>query len=185
MELLGPYSQLGYGSALAPDEGRWSFRMLGARPLLGRTFTDDEGHAGGLGMVDRFLGLRHDAVGGGNDDDGDVRHLRATRPHLGKCLVAGGVEERDRLAAVFHPPGSDHLRDVHDEECNVTEGQDEMLEPRCRVSSEQRGEPGELNRFVDCQARQQRAGPHPDDSGVREPLGTVELPPRQWIDCRG
>jgi alkylation response protein AidB-like acyl-CoA dehydrogenase len=31
MELLGPYSQLEYGSALAPDEGRWSFRMLGAR----------------------------------------------------------------------------------------------------------------------------------------------------------
>jgi hypothetical protein len=31
MELLGPYSQLEYGSTLAPDEGRWSFRMLGAR----------------------------------------------------------------------------------------------------------------------------------------------------------
>jgi len=31
MELLGPYSQLEYGSAIAPDEGRWSFRMLGAR----------------------------------------------------------------------------------------------------------------------------------------------------------
>jgi alkylation response protein AidB-like acyl-CoA dehydrogenase len=31
MELLGPYSQLEYGSWAAPDEGRWSFRMLGAR----------------------------------------------------------------------------------------------------------------------------------------------------------
>ncbi len=31
MELLGPYSQLEYRSPLAPDEGRWSFRMLGAR----------------------------------------------------------------------------------------------------------------------------------------------------------
>ncbi|HKV54962.1 MAG TPA: acyl-CoA dehydrogenase family protein [Candidatus Binataceae bacterium] len=31
MELLGPYSQLEYGSPRALDEGRWSFRMLGAR----------------------------------------------------------------------------------------------------------------------------------------------------------
>ncbi|MGH7933787.1 MAG: acyl-CoA dehydrogenase family protein [Candidatus Binataceae bacterium] len=31
MELLGPYSQLEYQSPMALDEGRWSFRMLGAR----------------------------------------------------------------------------------------------------------------------------------------------------------
>jgi len=31
MELLGAYSQLEYGSPLAIDDGRWSYRMLGAR----------------------------------------------------------------------------------------------------------------------------------------------------------
>jgi alkylation response protein AidB-like acyl-CoA dehydrogenase len=31
MELLGPYSQLEYKSPMAIDEGRWSYRMLGAR----------------------------------------------------------------------------------------------------------------------------------------------------------
>jgi alkylation response protein AidB-like acyl-CoA dehydrogenase len=31
MELLGPYSQLAYQSPMAIDEGRWSYRMLGAR----------------------------------------------------------------------------------------------------------------------------------------------------------
>ena len=31
MELLGPYSQLAYQSPMAIDDGRWSYRMLGAR----------------------------------------------------------------------------------------------------------------------------------------------------------
>jgi len=31
MELLGPYSQLEYRSPMAIDDGRWSYRMLGAR----------------------------------------------------------------------------------------------------------------------------------------------------------
>jgi alkylation response protein AidB-like acyl-CoA dehydrogenase len=31
MELLGPYSQLEYKSPMAIDDGRWSYRMLGAR----------------------------------------------------------------------------------------------------------------------------------------------------------
>jgi alkylation response protein AidB-like acyl-CoA dehydrogenase len=30
-ELLGPYSQLEYKSPMAIDDGRWSWRMLGAR----------------------------------------------------------------------------------------------------------------------------------------------------------
>jgi alkylation response protein AidB-like acyl-CoA dehydrogenase len=31
MELLGPYSQLEFKAPLAPDNGKWSFRMLSAR----------------------------------------------------------------------------------------------------------------------------------------------------------
>ena len=73
---------------------------------------DDERHAGRLGVADGFLGLRHDAVVGGDDDDGDVGDLGAAGPHLGEGLVAGRIEERDRLAAVLDAPGADHLRDA-------------------------------------------------------------------------
>ena len=73
---------------------------------------DDDRHAGGLGVVDRFLGLRHDAVVGGDDDDGDVGDLGAAGTHLGERLVAGRVEEGDRLAVVLDAPGADHLRDA-------------------------------------------------------------------------
>ena len=73
---------------------------------------DDERHAGGLGVVDGFLGLRHDAVVGGDDDDGDVGDLGAAGPHLGERLVAGRVEEGDRPAAVLDAPGADDLRDA-------------------------------------------------------------------------
>ena len=48
-----------------------------------------------LGVVDRLDRLRHDAVVGGDDEDGDVGHLRAARAHRGEGLVAGRVEEGD------------------------------------------------------------------------------------------
>ena len=39
-------------------------------------------HAGRLGVVDRLLRLRHDAVVGGDHDDRDVGHLGAAGTHL-------------------------------------------------------------------------------------------------------
>ena len=63
-------------------------------------------------MVDGLLGLRHDAVVGGHDDDGNVGDVGAAGAHLGERLVAGGVEEGDRLAAVLDAPGADHLGDA-------------------------------------------------------------------------
>ena len=73
---------------------------------------DDERNAGGLGMADRFFGLRHDAVVGGDHDDGDIGHLGAAGTHLRERLMARRIEERDRLAAVLDAPGADHLRDA-------------------------------------------------------------------------
>ena len=63
-------------------------------------------------MLDGFLGLRHDAVVGGDDDDGDVRQVGAARAHGGERLVAGGVEEGDQAALVFDLVGADVLRDA-------------------------------------------------------------------------
>ena len=59
-----------------------------------------------------LLGLRHDAVVGGDDDDGDVGDVGPAGPHLGERLVAGRVEEGDRLAVLLDPPGADHLGDA-------------------------------------------------------------------------
>ncbi len=63
----------------------------------------DHRHLGGANVVDRLLGLRHDAVVGGDDDDRDVGHLGAARAHGGERLVAGRVEEDDPLAVVDRP----------------------------------------------------------------------------------
>ena len=46
-------------------------------------------------MVDGLLGLRHHAVVGSDDDDGNVGHLGTTGTHSGERLVTRGVEEGD------------------------------------------------------------------------------------------
>ena len=56
---------------------------------------DDDRHLGRAGVRDRLLRLRHDAVVGGDDEDGDVGHLRAAGAHRRERLVAGRVQERD------------------------------------------------------------------------------------------
>ncbi len=48
---------------------------------------DDDRHLGGAGVVDRLDRLRHHAVVRGDDEDDDVRDLRAAGPHLGEGLV--------------------------------------------------------------------------------------------------
>ena len=62
-------------------------------------------------MRDGLSRLRHDAVVGGDDEDGDVRHLRAARPHGGERLVAGCVEERDLAPVDVSLVRADVLRD--------------------------------------------------------------------------
>ena len=59
---------------------------------------DDDRHARGLGVIDGFDRLRHDAVVGRNHQHDDVGHLGAAGAHGGECLVARRVEEGDRIA---------------------------------------------------------------------------------------
>ena len=73
---------------------------------------DDDRHLGRLRVVDRLVGLRLDAVVGGDDDHGDVGHLGAAGAHGGERLVARRVEEGDRLAVVVHLVGADVLGDA-------------------------------------------------------------------------
>ena len=72
---------------------------------------DDHRHLGGAGVVDRLDRLRHDAVVGGDDQDGDVGDLRAAGAQRGERLVARRVEERDPAAGVVDLVGADVLRD--------------------------------------------------------------------------
>ena len=72
----------------------------------------DDRHAGRLGVLDGFLGLRHHAVVGRHHQDHDVGGLRAARAHGGEGLVARGVEEGDHAARRFDVVGADVLRDA-------------------------------------------------------------------------
>ena len=58
------------------------------------------------------LRLRHHAVVGRDDEDGDVRHLRAAGAHRGERFVARRVEERDLPAVDLGLVGADVLRDA-------------------------------------------------------------------------
>ena len=51
-------------------------------------------------MSNGLLGLRHDAVVGGNDDDGDVGNLSTTGTHGGERLVTRSIQEGD-MASVL------------------------------------------------------------------------------------
>ena len=62
-------------------------------------------------MRDRLAGLRHHAVVGGNDEDRDVRDLRAARTHGGERLVTGGIEEGDPATVEGRLVGADVLCD--------------------------------------------------------------------------
>ena len=70
-------------------------------------------------------------------------------------LVVRYLDTDDHRAEIV-PSRTDDLGDVDGKEGDVTDSQDEMLEPRQWVPAQERGEPGELDRFVDRHARQQR-----------------------------
>ena len=69
-------------------------------------------HACGLRVVDRLDGLRHDAVVGRNDDDGNVRNGGAACTHGREGFVARGVEEGDLLSVQHHAVSADVLGDT-------------------------------------------------------------------------
>ena len=72
----------------------------------------DDRHLGRLGVVDRLEGLGHDAVVRRNHQDRDVGHLGAARAHGRERLVAGRVEEDDRVAVLGDLARADVLGDA-------------------------------------------------------------------------
>jgi hypothetical protein len=73
---------------------------------------DEHRDLGRLGVVDGLLRLRLHAVVGRDHDDRDVGDARAAGAHGGERLVARGVEEGDRLAALVDLVGADVLGDA-------------------------------------------------------------------------
>ena len=74
---------------------------------------DDDGHIGGLCVVDGLHRLRHDAVVRRNDENDDIGDGRAARTHGGERRVAGGIDEGDLLAfAEGDGVRADALRDA-------------------------------------------------------------------------
>jgi len=71
-------------------------------------------------VVDRLDRLRLNAFGSGDDEHGDVGHVRAAGAHAGKSLVAGRIDERDALGGFLavgfafdlHHPRGGVLRDA-------------------------------------------------------------------------
>ncbi len=83
---------------LEPELGHLGPHSVGLRAFL-VDFVDrnEDRNLRLLGVVDRLLGLRLDAVVGGDHDHGDVGDARAAGAHRGECLVARRVQEGDRL----------------------------------------------------------------------------------------
>ena len=115
----------GLGRDRADD--RLAAPLLGHETVLGELLLDavgvravhvhlvdghDQRDAGGLGVVDGLDRLRHDAVVGRDDEDGDVRDHRAAGTHGRERLVARGVEEGDGLAVDHDAVSADVLRDA-------------------------------------------------------------------------
>ena len=80
---------------------------------------DDDRHLGGLGMVQGFERLRHDAVIRRDDQHDDVGDVRAARAHGAEGGVAGRIEEGDLRQFVLpfrmregNRVGADVLRDA-------------------------------------------------------------------------
>src|SRR5436190_1921694 len=72
---------------------------------------DDHRDLRGSRVIDRFLRLRHDAVVGRDDEDDDVRHLRAARAHHRERFVTRRVEKDDLAALLLDVVRADVLRD--------------------------------------------------------------------------
>src|SRR5690606_3225506 len=77
--------------------------------LVDLVYRHHQGYAGSLGVLYRFLGLRHHAVIGGHHQDHNVGGLGTAGTHRSKGRVTGGIEEGDHAAVGFHVVGTDVL----------------------------------------------------------------------------
>ena len=69
----------------------------------------DDGNPGRLGVIDRLLGLGHDAIVGGDHEDDDVGDLRPPGSHGGESLMTRRIQEGDLPAVKLHVVGADML----------------------------------------------------------------------------
>ncbi len=95
----GDVDEHGVTAVLLGDQpvlGELPAYLLRVRPLLVDLVDgDDDGHVGGLGVVERLDRLRLDTVVGGDHQHHDVGHLRTTGTHRGERLMTRGVNEGD------------------------------------------------------------------------------------------
>ena len=61
-------------------------------------------------MVDRLNGLRLYTIIGRHHQNNEICHLCATRTHRAECLMARGVEKRNRAFVCRDAIGADMLR---------------------------------------------------------------------------
>jgi hypothetical protein len=73
---------------------------------------NDDRHARRPDVGDRFFGLRHDAVVGGDHEDGDVGDLGAARAHRRERFVTGRIDEGDLAIVSLDRIRTDLLRDA-------------------------------------------------------------------------
>ena len=73
---------------------------------------NNDGHLGGLGVVDGLNGLGHDAVVGSHHQNGNIGTHGAAGTHGGKGSVARGIQEGDGLTVYVHGVGADVLGDA-------------------------------------------------------------------------
>ena len=71
-------------------------------------------HIGSLGMVDRFHGLRHDAVIRSDDQDCNISNGCAASTDRCKRLVSGSIQESDGFSTMYHLICADMLCDSSD-----------------------------------------------------------------------
>ena len=101
--------------------------LLGHQIVLGQLLLDVLGVSGGLihlvdghddvntrglGVVDGFHGLGHDAVVGGHHQNGNIGCLGTAGTHGGEGLVTGGIQEGNVLIVDLHTVCTDVLGDT-------------------------------------------------------------------------
>jgi hypothetical protein len=64
----------------------------------------------GLGVVNRFGGLRHDAVVGGNHQHNDIGDIRSARAHCCERGMPRRIDKGNLVAIVIDAVGSNVLR---------------------------------------------------------------------------
>ncbi len=82
------------------------------RGLVGLGDGDHDLHAALARDLDALLGLRHDTVVGGDDENGDIGKLCAAGAHGAERGVAGSIEERNLLSGDFDLVGAYLLRNA-------------------------------------------------------------------------